>query len=235
MSMGIFFFDLTRCDEFPKCRQIRNYFNIFYSNTVLIAKMPDDTKVLPLNVEMQYSGSAFRSSDILDIFEDFYISFHEKTPLVWYPDERMREEDLIYDRKYFKTIDIRKFDPRDYKNVVIFYTANYCIHCHDMKNKFEEVAKLLTRKMKEKITFLHVKTDARLVKKINYDGGANGVWEGDKTHDFILKDLKLPFEGFPSVYVFGKRGQIRTQSNEITSLWTKSAGQMVGFLMNYLN
>ena len=59
-------------------------------------------------------------SDILDIFEDFYVSFHDKTPLIWYPDERLRQSDLVYDPKIFKTIDIRKFDPRDYENVVIF-------------------------------------------------------------------------------------------------------------------
>ena len=236
MSIGIFFFDLTRCDEFVKCRKIRNFFKIFYSNSVLIAKMPDDTKLLPLNVEMQYSGSAFRRNDILDIFEDFYVSFHEKTPLIWYPDERLRQNDLVYDPKIFKTIDIRKFDPRDYENVVIFYTANYCVHCHDMKKKFEEVAYLVGKKMKSegrKVTFLHVKADARLVKKMSLDGGVNGVWEGDKTHDYIVNDLRLGFEGFPSVYVFGNRGRKREQGGEMRSIWTKNAGEMISGFLEY--
>ena len=233
MSMGLFFFDLTRCDEFPKCRQIRNYFKIFYSNCVLIAKMPDDIKLLPLNVEMQYSGSAFRKNDILNIFEDFHVSFKDKTPLIWYPDERLRDRDLVYNPALFKKIDIRKFDPRDYENVIIFYTANYCIHCHDMKAKFEEVARAVQKKIR-KVTFLHVKTDAKMVKKVSLDGGVNGVWDGDKTHDYIVNDMRLPFEGFPSVYAFGGGGRRREQISGVNLIWMKSAGEMVSGLLEFL-
>ena len=52
-----------------------------------------------------------------------------------------------------------------------------------MKKKFEEVANAVQKKIK-KVTFLHVKTDARMVKKVSLDGGVNGVWDGDKTHDY---------------------------------------------------
>ena len=98
-----------------------------------------------------------------------------------------------------------------------------------MAEKFEYVA----RKLAHKYTFLHVKADAGLVPTRSIDGSLPAVWHGTETHDIITKRLKLPFDGFPSIYIFKNFGRAIKQAQATRNVWMENREKMIEYLQQY--
>jgi len=202
-KVGVYLIDMANCDAYRKCRQIRNALMVPYTNAVLTCIFMTDCRILPLNVKMQYSGAAFKHTDAFThVFNHYDLdsavqsikSLPELTKL-YSGQERMRQRPVSYSSKYFSKVNLKTFDPRNYKNCIIVYTADHCVHCHDMKQKFENVAYRLQKSYR----FFHLKTDISTFIK----PGTNTIVNLNiDVHTTITEKLKFPFDGFPKFYVF---------------------------------
>lgn len=258
-SIGVLFINFSNCSRSEECLKLKTALmnpadksGGLYHNSLLSCFGMNGCSSLPLNIPEENSGYALKAETIIDsVYDHFYQSTMEtdqkNQPVINFNrDEILMKERLKHFEIKYNSVRIqpisdlsRDFDARDYKNVVIIYTANYCVHCHDMAKKFEHVAKVLEKSY----TFLHLKSD---IKSEDFAYKSLGEDVNDcmtrlpdqqsklnqKNFRLLTETLKLKFEGFPSFFIFNNFGQRTKANTEQINLWEKESHEIISVLRN---
>lgn len=219
-KIGIFLINLTECDNFVNCRKLRNYFEIFFGNGVLLCYKIQKCLSYPFNLKFELTASGFDADKAIEEIVEPQI-FEVSSKIEYFQNQlKLKNTKIKFNKNFIQKLNFQKFDPRNYKNSIIIYTADYCFHCHAIIKKFENVAQKL-----QNFTFFHVKTDLEQKPKLE-NGQAVMIKSNVFNHQLLTKRFRLPFEGFPAIYIFINYGK-NNNFEKYLNIWMKNEDEIL--------